>query len=871
MDKSPSREAQRLGSNSSLLARPLSPSDLTQSSPLSHPNYISNSTTTNSLSSTRLSDSQVTRDDRCGDKYSFENDLELKHRDVNGFDFDQVSDANGSFDKETDGLEAIEDLESFEVPTVFLKEGLPLLKVSHKSRKRILLKVDPENFKFIWKYKNKSYEFLVDDVRNYTVRDKASNYREEFGISKEFEKLWLSVTYYNHSKNKLKALHVIADTNHDYKRLLSVIRSFKRLKDEILRNFLLNLKDLDDVKRSIIAGKAEPTEKHVKELLTFPDILKFSKRLNINLNPDYLEKIFRNVHSTSAGDKAGLNFEEFKKFVSILKRRDDIDCLWNDLVGYYKVMSFESFKRFIIQVQKEDFDLEYLQKLFKKFANDGVEHWVQENLNSYMLSKFCSPLKEDFMNEHYFSHPLNEYYTLSSHNTYLIGRQVAGDSSIEGYIKALQRGCRCLEVDIWNNEDDPEGEPIVNHGRTFTTGISLSNVLKTIKKYAFQSSPYPVILSLEIHCTGEGQLKVVSILKDILGEVMVDQPINFESNLPSPESLRNRILIKVKKTTTSENMGLDETGKFVSTSTTGTSFSESNESGTPRKLKLRRRTTSRKILEVLSDLGIYVQGIKFRNFSLPESKTYNHCFSLGEKLINSMLKEEVKLAALDKHNRKYLMRVYPSKIRIKSSNFLPLDYWAHGVQMVATNWQTYDLGQQLNESMFEVVQGRGYVLKPHVLRKPLLKSSMRKIYSTNVVRTKFSIRVISAHQLPKPAECMAAINPFIILDIIGANSVNWDSDSRVGATNIIAENGFNPIWNLKYSGTIESETELVFIRLSLHSSTSPREFVNTKEVGILVVKLSDMKQGYRYFPLNDLSGEQLLYSSIFLKVEYNSE
>uniref|UniRef100_A0A673T7F4 Phosphoinositide phospholipase C n=1 Tax=Suricata suricatta TaxID=37032 RepID=A0A673T7F4_SURSU len=551
---------------------------------------------------------------------------------------------------------------------------------------------------------------------------------------------------------------------------------------------------------------------------------KLLEKLDIQCSYVHVKSIFKDNDRLKQGK---ITIEEFRSIYRIITHREEIVEIFNTYSGNRKLLFENNLVQFLIQEQYIlDMNKTIAFEIIKKYEPiEEVKKAHQmsfEGFIRYMGSSECLIFKPDCGRVYQdMSHPLNDYFISSSHNTYLISDQLLGPSDLWGYVSALVKGCRCLEIDCW---DGSQNEPIVYHGYTLTSKLLFKTVIQAIHKYAFLTSDYPVVLSLENHCSPSQQEVMADTLQSVFGDTLLSDILDdFPDKLPSPEALKYKILVKNKKIgtlkETHDRKGSNKHGQveeceeiYQVDETEGSEALAGSENNPGRGTEIitaglplftKRKV---KVAMALSDLVIYTKAEKFRSFQHSRQyQQFNESSSIGETEARKLLKLRAHEFVL--HTMRFITRIYPKATRTDSSNFNPQEFWNIGCQMVALNFQTPGLPMDLQNGKFLDNGGSGYILKPQFLRDNKTEFNPNKPPKQSDPVT-LTIRLISGTQLPPSSHSSSnKADTLVVLELFGV-----PNDQTKQQTRVIKRNGYRrvPLYS-KMGESLEPASLFVYV------------------------------------------------------------
>lgn len=584
--------------------------------------------------------------------------------------------------------------------------------------------------------------------------------------------------------------------------------------------------------------------------IDFEECVKLLKKLNACMKKKYVLQLFNEANTNKKANRYGkqtLDKDEFVNFYHLLTKRNELEELFKRYVRGKSFLSPGDLLKFLKQQQKEKNVTEDMCKEWiKRFEPDPCyKQQIKLSLLGFQLfmaseeqsifNPACTHVYQDM------TKPISYYFINSSHNTYLAEDQLHGPSRVEAYIRALQRGCRCVELDCW---DGPEDAPIIYHGHTLTSKITLDSVLMAIKEYAFKASRYPVILSIENHCSLPQQKVMAHQFKTILGNLLYVHDDN--APCPSPADLMNRILLKGKKlpptATNEEDVSDEDEAEEIEHEK---KRAEASRQGLEMP-KHEHKSKKVKLDKSFSDL-IAIRSQRFESIehALNNADQFRMT-SIGEMKISDLL-EENDMEYCRSLTKAIMVRTYPAGLRTDSSNYNPIQMWNAGCQVVALNYQTEDTPMQLVTGKFLDNGGCGYVLKPEYMFPGKTEGNSHPKLLT--------IKVISAYQLPKPHNNVKGevIDPIVKVEVHG-----MEEDKEEMKTRVIRNNGFNPRWDETFEFKI-NHPDLCIVRFTVKDY----DLAGDDFIGYYALPFTCMQEGYRQFNFINKKGE-IVYKSLLL-------
>nr|XP_043631185.1 phosphoinositide phospholipase C 6-like [Erigeron canadensis] len=541
-------------------------------------------------------------------------------------------------------------------------------------------------------------------------------------------------------------------------------------------------------------------------------------------------------------------------------------------------MAPDHFRRFLMEFQGEkDVTSDDAKQIMEQ-----VLHHLRPNFSSccFSLDDFFKYLFIDELNgpisfqvHHDMTAPMQHYFIYTGHNSYLTGNQLNSDCSEVPIIKALHRGVRVVELDLWPNSAK-DGIHVL-HGRTMTTPVTLDKCFKSIKDHAFVNSPYPVIITLEDHLTPNLQAKVAEMVTEIFGDMLYCQNSRDIDDFPSPEELKHRIILSTKPPKeylqskigdellpTDERLISNRNDKIPTTNQDLSQLLRVGDFEDEYEDIENEKCGQKAPPEYIQLIGIHAAKAKkgLRKALMVETGKGKR-LSLSEQT----LEKAASLYGTDlvRFTQKNILRVFPKGTRVTSTNFKPLTAWIHGGQMVASNMQGYGKSLWMMHGMFRSNGGCGYVKKPDFLMsrgpnnevfdpKAVLdvKKTLRvRVYMGDGWRMDFSQTHFDTYSPPDFYTKMYMVG--VPADVIKKK------------TKVIKDD-WTPIWDEEFTFQLTvPELALLKIVVREHDVSEKDDFG-----GQTCLPVSELKTGIRIVPLHNKKGEKFDSVKLLMRFEF---
>ncbi|KAF1853569.1 hypothetical protein Lal_00030549 [Lupinus albus] len=504
-----------------------------------------------------------------------------------------------------------------------------------------------------------------------------------------------------------------------------------------------------------------------------------------------------------------------------------------------------------------------LKEVFSKFTGGEQKLTLDDIFYFLRMDDFNNPLKAEV--HHDMNAPLSHYFIYAGHNSYLTGNQLSSDCSEKPIIKALQRGVRVIELDLWPtfNKDDIK----VDHGWTLTTPVSAIKCLESIREYGFVASQYPIIITIEDHLTRDLQAKFAEMATQIFGEMLYYPETDCLTEFPSPESLKNRVIISTKppKECFEHNSIKDNDNFLMLSGSESSSSSESRGKESPDSM------TGVKIEGTMA-------GVKFEGPMAERSLR-----ALWLKKLKGSLKDKLKIdgelrrlswseTTLEKaseshgadivHTEKYPPGI-PKLNACQIHKFQATYWWMYGAQMVAFNMQGHAKPLWLMQGMFKANGGCGYIKKPPCLMQEHPCDNEFDPKRKQPVKKKLKVKVYMGHGWnldfsPTHFDKFSPPDFFTKICIVGV-----PADYAKKKTKVVIDNWF-PVWDEEFEFPL-TVPELALLRIQvIHKDQGKGDFG-----GQTCLPVSELKLGFRSVPLYNKKGEK--FKSVKLLMQFQFE